>query len=65
MAVRRDFTLSVGGMDLKCFLNEEQEVVVTIDDCDGDYMSINICDKEDLSQFISELENLKSKMKEL
>ena len=65
MAVRRDFILSVGVMDLKCFLNGQQEVVVTIDDCTGDYMSINICDKEDLSQFISELENLKSKMKEL
>ena len=65
MATRRDFTLSVGSMDLKCFLNGQQEVVVIIDDCTGDYMSINICDKEDLSQFISELENLKSKMKEL
>lgn len=65
MAIRRDFILSVGVMDLKCSLNGEQEVVITIDDCSGDYISINIRDKEDLSQFISELENLKSKMKEL
>ena len=48
MATRRDFTLSVGSMDLKCFLNGQQEVVVIIDDCTGDYMSINICDREDL-----------------
>lgn len=65
MAIRRDFILSVGVMDLKCSLNGEQEVVITIDDCSGDYISINIRDKEDLSQFISELENLKSKMKVL
>ena len=48
MATRRDFTLSVGGMYLECFLNERQEVVVTINDCTDDYMSINICDIDDL-----------------
>ena len=42
MATRRDFTLSVGMVDLKCFLNEEQEVVITIDGWAGDYISIKI-----------------------
>jgi len=65
MATRRDFTLSVGSMDLKCFLNGQQEVVVIIDDCTGDYMSVNICDREDLEQLIIELDNLKNKMKAL
>ena len=65
MATRRDFTLSVGGMYLECFLNERQEVVVTINDCTDDYMSINICDRDDLEQLIIELDNLKNKMKAL
>ena len=65
MATRRDFTLSVGGMYLECFLNERQEVVVTINDCAGDYMSVNICDRDDLEQLIIELDNLKNKMKAL
>ena len=65
MATRRDFTLNVGGMYLECFLNERQEVVVTINDCTDDYMSINICDIDDLEQLIIELDNLKNKMKAL
>ena len=58
MATRRDFTLSVGRVDLKCFLNEEQEVVITIDDCAGDYISIKIDSRCDLEQLIIELESL-------
>ena len=65
MATRRDFTLSVGSIDLKCFLNEKQEVVVTINNYIDDYMSINICDREDLEQLIKELDSLRNRMKAL
>lgn len=65
MGTRRDFTLWIGSMDLKCFLNEEQEVVITIDDNDGDYMSIKIDNRADLEQLIKELDNLRFKMKTL
>lgn len=65
MAIRRDFTLSTGGLELKCSLNEEQEVVITIDDCAGDYMSIKIDSRDDLERLIIELDSLKNKMKAL
>ena len=65
MGTRRDFTLWIGSMDLKCFLNEEQEVVITIDDNDGDYMSIKIDSRDDLEQLIIELDSLRNRMKAL
>ena len=65
MGTRRDFTLWIGSMDLKCFLNEKQEVVVTINNYIDDYMSINICDREDLEQLIKELDSLRNRMKAL
>ena len=65
MATRRDFTVSVGIEELKCSINENQEVVITIDDCAGDFMSIKIDSRDDLEQLIKELDSLKNKMKAL
>lgn len=65
MATRRDFTLSTGRLELKCSLNEEQIVVITIDDCAGDDVSIKIDSRDDLEQLIKELNSLRNRMKAL